>query len=311
MEYKDYYKILGVSKQASQDDIKKAYRKLAVQYHPDKNPDNTQAEEKFKNISEAYEVLKNPDKRKQYDQLGANWKQYQGQGAPFGGPGGFGRTDSGHAYNDPFGSSGFSDFFNQFFGGFDQEFETGRQSYHFRGQQSSGQDLRAEFTISLEDAYHGATHVLDVNGDKIRVKLKPGLEDGSVLKIKGKGTLGIGTGQAGDLYLTVNINTHPLFTRKGKDLYTDLQIDLYTALLGGKAEVSTMKGKVKIDIPKGTQNNKTLRLKGLGMPESKNPTSKGNLFVTLQVQLPKNLTQEEEALFSRLRNLRNLDHVPS
>jgi curved DNA-binding protein len=307
MDYKDYYKILGVSKNASQDEIKKAYRKLAVQYHPDKNPDNKAAEEKFKEIAEAYEVLKDPDKRKKYDELGANWKQYQQQGAGFDGSqfaGGRGRARTGYEgdMGDIFGDSGFSSFFDMFFGNdFSRQ---GRQNAYAHAQHFPGQDLQASITISLEDAYHGSNPVINIQGNKIRMKLKPGLTDGKTLKVKGKGNPSVAGGPKGDLYLTVHIAEHPKFTRKEHDLYTDVQVDLYTAVLGGSVEVDTLKGKVKINIARNTENNKTLRLKGLGMPHEQNPQQKGNLYAKVQVVLPDSLSEEEEALFRKLQKLR-------
>lgn len=313
MEYKDYYKILGVNKQASQDEIKKAYRKLAVKYHPDKNPDDKSAEDKFKDVSEAYEVLKDPEKRKQYDTLGANWKQYQQQGngfdwSQFGGGGGRSHMHFEGDMGDMFGNSGFSDFFEQFFGGFGGAQHGGgrRQAYQ---QGFPGQDLEASTTINLEDAYQGSTIILNVNGKKIRIKLKPGIEDGKTLKIKGKGSATVQGGPTGDLYLKVNIADHPVFERKGNDLHTDLKVDLYTALLGGDVEVNTMKGKVKVNIAQGTENNKKLRLKGLGMPNSKDPKKKGDLYANVQVLLPTNLSLEEEKLFRQLRELRQDDYA--
>lgn len=313
MEYKDYYKILGVSKKASQDEIKKAYRKLAVKYHPDKNPDNKEAEEKFKDIGEAYEVLKDPEKRKRYDELGANWKHYQHQqqgasGGGFdwsqfgGGRGGTYTTFEGDP-GDLFGNSGFSDFFESFFGGFDS-----RQSQSQRNQAYGtfkGQDYEAQATITLEEAYHGTSRILNLNNKKIRIKLKPGITDGQVLRIKGKGAPGISGGPAGDLYLKVQVEKHRTFERKGNDLYVDVPVDLYTAVLGGKTNISTMKGKVSATIPKGTQNGKILRLKGLGMPDYRNNTHYGNLYASINIMIPKDLGPEETRLFEKLRALRH------
>lgn len=311
MEYKDYYKTLGVSKDASQDEIKKAYRKLAVKYHPDKNPDDQAAEDKFKDIAEAYEVLKDPEKRKQYDTLGANWKQYQQQGSDFdwsqfGGAGGRRRTHFEGDMGDIFGNGGFSDFFEQFFGGFDGS-KGRRQSYGYQ-HGFPGLDLEANLSISLQEAYQGTTRMLNVEGKKIRVKLKPGIADGKTLKIKGKGATSVQGGPAGDLYLNVHVAEDLRFERKGNDLYTELKVDLYTALLGGDAEVDSLKGKVKVKIARGTENGKVLRLKGLGMPTEQGQQS-GNLYAKVTVQLPKKLNTEEEELFGRLRQIYETNHA--
>ncbi|MFP4091190.1 MAG: DnaJ C-terminal domain-containing protein [Cyclobacteriaceae bacterium] len=309
MDYQDYYKILGVSKQATQEEIKKAYRKLAVKYHPDKNPDNPQAEAKFKEISEAYEVLKDPDKRSRYDELGANWKQYQqaeGQGfdwSQFGGRSGRGS----HVHfegdlNDLFGQGGgFSDFFQQFFGGFGGSGSAaGAHGFH---QASAAQDLRAEMAISLEEAYQGIEKVLNINGRKIRIRLKPGIEDGQTLRIKGQGETALPGGKRGDLYLSVTVNKHADFERKGHDLYTSVQVDVYKAILGGEVEVNTLKGKVKLKIPQGSQPGKLLRLKNMGMPHYDQPGTYGHLYVKIKVNLPEKLDQEEKALFQQLQQL--------
>lgn len=311
MEYKDYYKTLGVSKDASQDEIKKAYRKLAVKYHPDKNPDKA-AEEKFKDIAEAYEVLKDPEKRKRYDELGANWKYYQQQGAngsgqsfdwsQFGGRPRGTRAEFEGDFGNIFGNSGFSDFFDSFFGdGFGRREQYSR-SQGFGGFQ--GQDYEAQVSVTLEEAYFGTTKVLNLDGKKIRVKLKPGITDGQSLRIKGKGGPGINGGPAGDLYLKVLVENHAVFERRGDDLYVDVPVGLYTALLGGKANIPTIKGKVSATIPKETENGKVLRLKGLGMPKYKYHNQYGDLYAKISITLPKDLSQEEIELFKKLRQLR-------
>lgn len=308
MEYKDYYKVLGVSKTATQAEIKKKYRKLAVKYHPDKNKGDKAKEEKFKAITEAYEVLKDPEKRKQYDELGANWKQYQQQGAnggyrggnPYAGRGGATQYDG--DFSDLFGDGGgFSDFFESFFGrgpGHTSD-PRGRESGAFKGG-----DIQANVTISLEDAYEGGTRLINFNGNRLRLKLKPGIEDGQTLKIKGKGQPSIQAGPAGDLYLTVEVAKHSQFGRKGNDLYVVLSVDMYTATLGGKVEIKTLKGTtVNIPIPKGTDSGKTLRLKGLGMPIYQKEGQAGNLFVEVKIITPKNLTTEEEKLLKKLKEI--------
>lgn len=303
MEYKDYYKILGVAKSASQADIKKAYRALAKKYHPDKTKGDKAAEEKFKEISEANEVLGDEQKRKQYDELGANWRHFeqQGGGGPFGGQG---RGRRGTYYegdaSDMFGGSGFSDFFEQFFGGgFAQQ--TG--DFRGRGRASKGQDYEAEMVITLQEAYSGTARLLNVNGQQLRITTKPGVADGQVLRIKGKGGPAAGGGTAGDLYIRVQVQPSPGLERQGDDLHTRLNLDMYTAILGGEAQVDTLTGKIKLKIPAGTQNGKTLRLRGKGMPVYGKPDQYGNLYVMIEVQLPTHLTEEERSLMQQLRDL--------
>lgn len=302
MDYKDYYKILGVAKSASQADIKKAYRGLAKKYHPDKNKGDKAAEDRFKDISEAYEVLGDPEKRKRYDQLGSNWKQYQQTGGqqqyyrnqPGGGFQGFGGDPA-----DMFGNGGFSDFFQQFFGG--------GGGFHSQGgstRASRGHDYEAEMEISLQEAYTGTLRLLNLNNQQLRITTKPGVEDGQVLRIKGKGAPAMGGGQTGDLYIKVQVSRHPNFERKGDDLYTTLSISLYTALLGGDAQVNTLAGQLKLRIPEGTQQGKALRLRGKGMPRYGKPDQYGDLYVKIEVMLPTNLTAEEKDLVQKLRDLR-------
>jgi curved DNA-binding protein len=298
MEYKDYYKILGVKKSAEPSEIKKAYRKLAVQYHPDKNPDNKAAEEKFKAISEAYEVLGNAEKRRKYDELGANWKQYEQAGFE-----GFkkGRRSHQGGYEDFFGGrSGFSDFFDAFFaGGFTAE----QQTYGFSQRGRKGQDVEATLQLTLQQAYHGTEQLLNLGGNTIKVHLKPGLCDGQVLRLKGKGQPGAGGGPAGDLLLHVQLLPDPVFKRKGDDIHRDISIDFYTAILGGKATVETLKGKLTVPIKKGTKSSSVLRLKGQGMPVYGKQVF-GDLFLKVQISIPSDLSQQELDLLEQARGVR-------
>ena len=318
MDYKDYYKILGVDKKASQEEIKKAYRKLAVKYHPDKNQGNKTAEDRFKEISEAYEVLSKPENRKLYDQLGANWKQYkdagfdpsQHGGRSFGGSrrGFAGGRPGGGRYqyefegdpSDFFGGSGFSDFFEAFFGGGGRRSAEGfSHGFGGFGHDVPGQDLAGDLSISLQEAYNGTERIIDLGGEKIRVKIKPGTYDGLKLRVKGKGQKGI-SGRPGNLYLNINVQSNPIYERKGDDLYMVVSIDMFKALLGGKQEIVTLSGNLKITIPEGTQNGKQLRLRGKGMPVY-GKSGHGDLYVKLNLKMPDRLNTEQKKLVKRLR----------
>ncbi|UAM97637.1 J domain-containing protein [Polaribacter litorisediminis] len=304
MEYKDYYKILGVKKDASLREIKRAYRKLAAKYHPDKNPNNKGAEEKFKEINEANGVLSDAKKREKYDALGSNWEAYQHTGDDWkkyanqntrrrrtyqGDPSGF--------YGQQNGGETFSSFFETFFGG-------GRQ--RARGQQAefSGGDIQAEMPITLMEAYHGSKRTFKIHNSTLRINIKPGSYHDQQLKIKGKGQPGIQGGKMGDLYITLKVQQDDRFKRKANDLLYEIPVDLYTAILGGKIGITTFTGNLKITVPKGSETGKTLRVKGKGMPIYGNPTEFGDLLVKLNVNLPKNLTKEEEEIFKKLQNLR-------
>jgi curved DNA-binding protein len=297
MEYKDYYKVLSVDRDASQEEIKKAYRKLAVKYHPDKNAGDKTAETKFKEVAEAYEVLGDLEKRKQYDQLGSNWKQYQNTGYNTAGANRQGREYTYETHGDGsdfFGGSGFSDFFESFFS---RQGGDRRSRVEYEMPES---DLAGEMVISLTEAYHGTQRLIELDGEKIKVKIKPGAYDGLKLRVKGKGQKG-SSGNAGDLYLTVRVEADPQYDRKGDDLFMDAPLDLFTALLGGKQEINAISGKVNVAIKEGTQNGKVVRLKGKGMPVYNKPEEAGDLYVKLLVKLPEHLTSEQKEIIKKLQ----------
>ena len=299
MDYKDYYKILEVDKKASQDEIKKSYRKLAMKWHPDKNKDSKEAEEKFKLINEANEVLSDPEKRKKYDELGENWQQYeQASGQPGGGAQSRSSYQWGNGGN-PFGDgneSDFSDFFEQFFsnGGGGQRRSDKRD---FRGG-----DYETEMTISLEEAATGADRIIQLPDEKLKITTKPGAYDGLLLRIKGKGDKGSAAEHNGDLFVRIRITPHPHFSRKGDDLYSTHTIDLYTAVLGGDTIIKTLFGQVKVRIEEGTQNGKSIRIKGKGMPIYGKSDTHGDLYMQIQVQIPDKLTGEQKRIFEQLRH---------
>ena len=302
MEYKDYYKVLGVNKTASQDEIKKAFRKLAVKYHPDKNAGDKKAEEKFKEITEANEVLSDPEKRKKYDTLGANWKQYEHADYSGAGGGGFGGQRGGQNYyeyngnaEDIFGGGGFSDFFNSFFGG-----GGGERSYGGFQQEMPGRNIEGEATITLQEAFAGTERIIDLGAEKLKVKIKPGAYEGLVLKSRGKGMKGR-SGKAGDLFITVHIQPNPIFKRTGNDLHIDVPVDVFTLMAGGKVPVTTLSGEVTITIPEGSQNGKKLRLKGKGMPVY-NEQGVGDLYIKVEAKLPDSFTEEQKELIKKLQD---------
>ncbi|MBT4511644.1 MAG: J domain-containing protein [Chloroflexi bacterium] len=325
MDYKDYYKILGVDKKASEKDMKKAYRKLARQYHPDVNPGNPDAEAKFKEVNEAYEVLSDKEKRQKYDELGANWKQYDQwqkaggntQGQPFGsGQSGFGsrqpgqsgspyRTVTADEMEDLFGGNGgCSDFFSQFFGG-----ASGGSSRQYQQRPRKGQDLEHTVDITLEEAFDGAARRIQMgtNGTSrtIEAKIPPGVKDGSRIKMAGQGGIGAAGGPSGDLYLVTQIKSNSRFERNGDDLSTMLSVPLTTAVLGGEIDVLTINGtKVKLKIPAETQNGKKIRLQGKGMPKLRRNDEKGDLYADVRVVLPEKLSDSERKLFEKLADLR-------
>jgi curved DNA-binding protein len=308
MEYKDYYKILGVDKRASEREIKQAYRKLARQYHPDVNPGDKRAEEKFKTINEAYEVLSDAEKRQKYDQLGTSYFRWQQQG---GDPHGFDwsqwstqpgggrvRVEYGDL-DDLFGGSGFSDFFQSIFGGMGGQTRAGQQRVRQKGR-----DYEQPMEITLEEASRGTRRVLASDNQRITVKIPPGVKTGSKVRVAGKGGRGIGGGPAGDLYLKVKVTEHPIFERKGDDLHCEVPVELYTAVLGGETEVPTLDGNVQLKIPAGTQGGRTFRLTGKGMPQVRNPKRHGDLYARVRITVPRKLGKKERALFKELANSR-------
>ncbi len=325
MAGKDYYQILGVSRNASEKEIKQAYRRLARKHHPDLNPNDKSAEAKFKEINAAYEVLSNAEKRKKYDQFGDQW-EYAEQFAKAGGQErvrwDFGKGGTTFEYGD---LSGFGDIFSSLFG------DSGLGS-KMRGTRG-GQDIESIIEVSLEEAYHGSTRVIQfqteepctacsgtgrvgnrvcticngagqkVSPKRLEVKVPAGVRDGSRIRVAGEGRLGRGGGNKGELYLVVKVLPHNLFERKGDDLYTEVSVPLATAMLGGEVRLPTLNGNLSLKIPPETQNSKVFRLAGRGMPKLGN-ANYGNMFAKVKVVLPTNLTEEERKLFERLQSLR-------
>jgi len=315
MEYKDYYKTLGVDRKASEADIKRAYRKLAMKHHPDRNPGNKQAEDKFKEINEAYQVLSDPQKRQRYDQLGDSYSTWQQRGGVPGSfnweewataPGGGNvRVEVGNL-DDLFGGGlgDFSEFFRSIFGGA----PGGIRGAGTAGTRGGRGTVRAqipsfehEITISLREAYQGTTRRIEVDGRRLEVKVPAGARSGT--KIRVADAVASPNGQKGDLYLLIQVAEDPHFERKGNDLYTDVEVDLLKAVLGGEVTVETLSGSVVLTIPAGTQPGQTFRLAGQGMPQIKNRESRGDLFVRVKVKIPRSLTAEQRELFQKLARL--------
>ncbi len=313
MDYKDYYKILGVERNATEAEIKSAFRKLALQYHPDRNPGNQEAEEKFKEINEAYEVLSDADKRARYEQLGDSYTRWQQRGTPgnfnwnewTNAPGGGVRFEVGDL-EDLFqgGGGGFSDFFQSIFGGAGgvaarQGAGPGAATRRARQPVTYQQDVQ----ISLEEAYHGAERTVVVDNRRLQMKIPAGARTGTKVRMAGAGPTG-SDGRPTDLYLNIEVLPDPRFERQGDDLYTDTNVDLYTAVLGGEVRVPTPEGPVVLTIPAGTQPGQPFRLSGRGMPHLRQPSSRGDLYARIKVQIPRNLTQEQRQLFEQLANKR-------
>ena len=330
MEFKDYYATLGVAKNASEKDIKQAYRKLARKHHPDVNPGDKVAESTFKEINEAYEVLGDSEKRKKYDELGANWRMYEqaarqggaGAGSPFGewtvnmggGQGGY-RTMTQEEMEELFGGENpFSDFFTTFFGGASAapgaRRTAGAPPGRGRGGRAArkGRDIEHELELSLEEAFNGVTRRLSLKHDgharTVDVRIPPGVGEASLVRVAGEGERGTGSAASGDLYLRIRLLPHPTFEREGRDLKVRVPIPMTTAVLGGEAEVPTIGGRaVRLKVPQTTQNGQQFRLKGYGMPAINKPEVRGDLYATVDVQLPTSLTAEERAHFEALAKL--------
>lgn len=309
MAYIDYYGVLGVSKTASQDEIKKAFKKLARKYHPDLNPNDPTAKQKFQEINEANEVLSDPEKRKKYDAYGENWKhadefeaqkqRYQQQDGGYGGFGGMGggywsSTDGGGFSGNFSGEEGeFSDFFESLFGS--------RHGNRRGNSAFKGQDYNAELHLSLKDAAVTHKQILEINGKKIRITVPAGVADGQTIKLNGQGGPGTNGGPAGDLYITFAIPDDPAFHRERDNLYMPVSIDLYTAILGGEKVIDTLNGKVKLKVKPETQNGTKVRLRGKGFPVYKKEGQFGDLFITYEVKIPQHLTERQKELFREIQ----------
>jgi curved DNA-binding protein len=301
MDYKDYYKTLGVERNASEDDIRKAYRKLAMKYHPDRNPNDKQAEERFKEINEAYQVLSDATKRAHYDRLGSDYSNWQQRGAPgdfnwdqYGGyPGGV-RVDYGDLDDILGGAGGFSDFFRTIFGRSAEGAGTGTRT---RTRQQP-QGYQQELSITLDEAFHGTTRLLQTDGKQKQVRIPAGVRTGSKVRVAGAGPNGL------DLYLIVDVQEDKRFERRGNDLHTTATVNLFTAVLGGEAEVETLNGKIKLNVPAGTQPEQVFRLAGRGMPTVKNADEKGDLYVRLKVQIPKYLSPKQRELLEEAARIK-------
>lgn len=301
--YKDYYKILGVDRNAPEKEIKSAYRKLARKYHPDVNPGDKAAEEKFKEVSEAYEVLSDKDKRSRYDQFGQYWEQMgqpgaQGQAPPwdtftfdYGGAAGQGQPDFG-------GAEGFSDFFEMLFG---KQPRGGRTEHVRRHPPAKGRNIEAEMEVSLEDAFHGAKKSFNFSGRKLEVTIPKGVRDGQKIRLAGQGEQG--PAGAGDLLIAIKVRPHPVYERKGDDLHVEAPVDYVMAALGGEVQIPTLTGRVTMKVPPGTSGGRVFRLPGQGMPKMKE-SGRGNLYARVRVTIPESMSDKELALLDEIKAAR-------
>ena len=310
MAFIDYYKVLGVERNASQDDIKKAYRKMARKYHPDLNKDDPNAKDKFQEINEANEVLSDPEKRKKYDEYGEHWKhadEFKAEREAYqkaqeqGGQSAYWYSVNGDDFMGGFGrgnASGFSDFFEQLFG----HGASGSRSRRTYNMMESGEDIEAQMNLSLPEAALTHKQTFSVNGENLRITIPAGIADGQMIKLKGHGEKGSNGAPNGDLYITFKIAPDPEFKREGDDLFTDVDIDLYTAVLGGTVNVKTIDGMVKLKVNPGTQNDTKVRLRGKGFPVYKKEGTFGDLIVTYHVNIPTSLSEKQKELFTQLKN---------
>ncbi|MCW3077033.1 MAG: cbpA [Bacteroidetes bacterium] len=300
MEFVDYYKILELDKNATQADIKKAYRKLARKYHPDLNPNDTTMKKKFQQINEANEVLSDPEKRKKFDKYGKDWQhgaEYENANRQHSGGGG-GFTQGNRGQGGFSNEEDFSDFFESMFGGGGSPFGGSRSNVRYKGQ-----DLNAELKLDIKDVYKTQKQTLTINGKQIRLTIPAGVENGQTIKISGHGGEGRNNGPNGDLYITFLISNSTRFRREGNNLYTTAELDIYTAVLGGEVMVETFDGKVKLNVPPETQNGTKIKLKGKGFPVYKQEGMFGDLYITYQIKIPTKLSEKEKELFKELSKL--------
>ncbi|MGQ9765895.1 MAG: DnaJ C-terminal domain-containing protein [Anaerolineae bacterium] len=314
MEYKDYYKILGVDRNADEKEIKKAYRRLARQYHPDMNPGDKAAEARFKEINEAHEVLSDPEKRRKYDELRQNYQRWQQAGGQPGGfdwsqwmhraqPGGV-RVEYGDIkdFEDLFGGTGFSDFFEAIFGGMGTQTAGGVRAGRTA---AAAQNIEQEVEITLEEAFRGTQRIMELDGRRLEVKIPAGVKTGSKVRVPGEGFSAGGAAVRGDVYLVIKVLPHPVFERRGDDLYCEVPVDMFKALLGGEVQVPTLAGPVVLRVPPGTQSGRTFRLAGQGMPKLRSD-QRGDLYAKVRITLPEKLSDREVQLVREWARLRGV-----